>query len=88
MKFKLNKQVEKDLKKIRDKSVLIDFKKFLEKINEVSTVYELNQVNKIKGEKKYFRYRFGDYRVGFKLEGNEILILKLAHRKEIYRYFP
>jgi mRNA-degrading endonuclease RelE of RelBE toxin-antitoxin system len=41
---------------------LIGFKEFLEKINEASTVYELNQVKKIKGEKKYFRYKFGDYR--------------------------
>ena len=88
MKFKLNKQVEKDLRKIGDKSVLMGFKEFLEEIKKASKVYDLNQVKKIKGGKNYYRYKYGDYRVGFKLEDNEIIILKLAHRREIYRYFP
>jgi len=33
MKFKLNRQVEKDLRKINDKVVLTRFKEFLEDIN-------------------------------------------------------
>lgn len=88
MKFRLNRQVEKDLKKIKDKIVLIQFRKFLEKIKQVSSLEELENIKKIKGERKYYRYRFGDYRAGFKFEDSEILILKVAHRKDIYRYFP
>jgi mRNA interferase RelE/StbE len=32
-----------------------------------------------------YRYRFGDYRVIYTISKNEILILRIGHRKEIYR---
>lgn len=32
-----------------------------------------------------FRYRFGDYRVIYTIVKNEILILRIGHRREIYR---
>jgi len=32
-----------------------------------------------------FRFRIGDYRVVFDLEGEEIVVLRVGHRREIYR---
>jgi mRNA interferase RelE/StbE len=32
-----------------------------------------------------YRFRIGDYRVIFDLEGDEIVILRVGHRREIYR---
>jgi mRNA interferase RelE/StbE len=32
-----------------------------------------------------YRFRIGDYRVVFDIEGNEIVVLRVGHRKEIYR---
>lgn len=32
-----------------------------------------------------FRFRVGDYRVIFDVEGDKIVILTLGHRREIYR---
>jgi mRNA interferase RelE/StbE len=32
-----------------------------------------------------YRFRIGDYRVIFDIEGNEIVVLRVGHRKEIYR---
>jgi mRNA-degrading endonuclease RelE of RelBE toxin-antitoxin system len=86
--FRLNRQVEKDLKKISDKNLLIQFKKLLQELKRVPSIHELTGIKKMKGERNYYRYRVGDYRVGFKIEDNEVLILKVAHRKEIYRNFP
>lgn len=31
-----------------------------------------------------YRFRIGDYRVIFDIEGNEIVILRVGHRKDIY----
>ena len=31
-----------------------------------------------------YRFRIGDYRVVFDLEGNEIVVLRVGHRREIY----
>ncbi len=32
-----------------------------------------------------WRFRIGDYRVLFDVEGNKIIVLKLGHRKDIYK---
>lgn len=32
-----------------------------------------------------YRFRIGDYRVIFDMEGNEIVVLRIGHRSEIYR---
>lgn len=32
-----------------------------------------------------YRFRIGDYRVIFDIEGHDIVILRIGHRKEIYR---
>ena len=32
-----------------------------------------------------YRFRIGDYRVIFDTEGNEIVILRVGHRRDIYR---
>ncbi len=33
-----------------------------------------------------YRYRVGDYRVIFDLDGDTIVVLRVGHRREIYRY--
>jgi len=32
-----------------------------------------------------YRFRVGDYRVIFDLEGDEVVVLRVGHRREIYR---
>ncbi len=32
-----------------------------------------------------YRFRIGDYRVIFDMEGNDIVVLRVGHRKEIYK---
>lgn len=32
-----------------------------------------------------YRFRIGDYRVIFDIEGNDIVVLRTGHRKEIYK---
>jgi len=35
--------------------------------------------------KGYWKLRVGEYRVVFKISGNDILILGIVHRKDVYR---
>jgi mRNA interferase RelE/StbE len=32
-----------------------------------------------------YRFRIGDYRVIFDIEGNEIVVLRVGHRRDIYK---
>ena len=36
----------------------------------------------------YYRIRIGDYRIGIKGEGDVIVLMRVMHRKDIYRVFP
>lgn len=38
--------------------------------------------------KGYWKMRVGDYRIVFKIYGNEILILAILHRKTVYESIP
>jgi mRNA interferase RelE/StbE len=43
----------------------------------------------MQGFQTYYRVRLGDFRLGFELiETDTILLIMVAHRREIYRYFP
>jgi mRNA interferase RelE/StbE len=33
----------------------------------------------------HFRLRVGDYRIIYRIEGNHVLIVRVAHRREAYR---
>lgn len=75
--------VEQDLKKL-DK-VLI--RKILKKIEEYLAQDPKNLGKELKGDfLGYWRYRWGDYRVVYKISDKEVLILvlRIAHRKEVY----
>lgn len=50
--------------------------------------FKLYKVKPIKGFKNYFRIKIGDYRIGFKMIGNNIEFMRVKHRKDIYKFFP
>ena len=60
----------------------------LEEAAAAAGLDELGQCVKITGYDHYYRKRFGDYRVGFKVEGDVLTFYRVLHRREIYRYFP
>jgi mRNA interferase RelE/StbE len=76
-------QVEDDLKKL-DKSVV---KKIFARIETYLAQDPKGLGKSLKGEfQGFWRYRWGDYRVIYKISEREILIviLRISHRKEVY----
>jgi len=73
--------VKKDLKKISKP----DQANILDRIEKTLSI-KAAHFPKLKGEFKSLRkFRIGDYRVIYSLSGEDVLILKIAHRKEVYR---
>jgi mRNA interferase RelE/StbE len=75
--------VEEDLKKL-DKSTV---KKILNRIETYLSQDPKGLGKPLKGEfQGYWRYRWGDYRVIYKISEQEILIiiLRISHRKDVY----
>ena len=45
-------------------------------------------LKKLKGAKNFYRVRMGSYRLGMIIKGEEVTLIRLLHRKDIYKFFP
>lgn len=88
MNVEFRKTFEKDLKKIQDKSLLDKIKAAINTLENATSLDEITNLKKLKGNEGYFRVRIGDYRLGLFLDGETILFVRIIHRREFYRYFP
>lgn len=87
---------------IADKSFAKDFKKLPPPVkNELSRLYDafsleqnksviisMPQVKSMETSKGFYRYRLGDYRIGFYFTVQVLQLSRILHRKEIYKFFP
>lgn len=91
MKIILRKTFLKDIQKVSEPQKS-QVKLFLEELYASPSISESSHsIMKLKGEKKkgdFFRIRFGEYRLGYEKKEDGIIIYRILHRKEIYRYFP
>ena len=71
----------KDIKKL-DVVAKKRLKQRLEKFATNPKKYSVKLVNSRIGD---YRFRVGNYRIIFDMRVDEIIILRIAHRKEIYR---
>jgi mRNA interferase RelE/StbE len=54
-----------------------------------SSLERIGTVERMQGHKGFYKVRFGDYRVGLRVEtGGSVEVMVVAHRREIYRLFP
>ena len=64
------------------------YKICFEDILKIDDLSEIRNLKKIKGYDHYYRIRRGDYRIGFKFDGNRIIFMRVLRRDSIYSYFP
>lgn len=83
MKYELiyTQRAERDIKKL-DFKIKDRIGKTLLRFKEEPLRFAEKLSDPILGE---FRFRIGDYRVIFDIYGNEIIILRVGHRREIYK---
>ncbi|MEW5691720.1 MAG: type II toxin-antitoxin system RelE/ParE family toxin [Candidatus Hydrogenedentota bacterium] len=84
MVYKINykKSVTKDLDKIDKRQC----RRLLNKIEKELSLYPRKGKELVGDFKGLFSYRIGDYRIIYSIiSNNEILILRVAHGKEVYK---
>ena len=64
-----------------------DQKRIADKIDDLSENLPDPATTKMKGDNPFHRIRVGDYRIIYEIHGHILLIviLKIGHRKEVYR---
>ena len=79
----------KDLAKLKRTNVYAKIKNLcFDKLPIYEDTKSIKDLKKIEGYSRYFRINVGDYRIGLKIEGEAITVMRVLHRKEIYRFFP
>lgn len=86
MKFLIDRSFERDAKKL-PREVRRDLSSWLAQISEAESLNQL-PVTKLSGSTSAYRLRIGNYRIGFYLEGDTLILSRVLDRKEIYKYFP
>jgi mRNA interferase RelE/StbE len=81
------KSIDKDSKKL-PKHIKRDLEQLVLKFIEADALKEISGIKKLKGHPNAFRVRIKNYRLGFFAEGDSLVLSRILHRKEIYRYFP
>lgn len=88
MDVEFRKTFKKDLLKIRDSKLYERIESLIVAIEEAEALSEISHVTKLKDAESYYRVRVGDYRVGFKLDDGVVSLVRVQHRKDIYKNFP
>ncbi|MBK9477475.1 MAG: type II toxin-antitoxin system RelE/ParE family toxin [Bacteroidetes bacterium] len=84
-----DKSFEKSIDRLKDKTLFPKIEKFIASLESVKALSELSNVKKLSGFKTYYRFRLGDYRIGFeKLNENTVRLIIICRRKDIYKVFP
>jgi mRNA interferase RelE/StbE len=75
------RRAERDIKKLEPK-VKVRIGEALLRYSEEPLRFSEKLSAPLLGE---YRFRIGDYRVIFDIKGSEIIVLRVGHRREIYR---
>lgn len=86
MKFLIDRSFERDAKKL-PREVRRDLSSWLATISKAESLSQL-PVTKLSGSTSAYRFRMGNYRIGFYLDGDTLILSRVLDRKEIYKYFP
>ena len=67
-----------------------DRKRIIEKIDSLSVNFPNPDTTKMKGNNPFHKVRTGDYRIIYEVQDEVlvILVVKIGHRKDIYRNLP
>jgi len=87
--IEFDKSFEKSLEKLKNKSLFTKIEKTIIEFENAKSISELSNIKKLSGYKLYYRVRIGEYRIGFeKISDNRFRFILIAHRKDLYNFFP
>ncbi|HEX5719496.1 MAG TPA: type II toxin-antitoxin system RelE/ParE family toxin, partial [Thermoanaerobaculia bacterium] len=78
----------RDLKRIRDKDLRERVRQVIEGLERSLSLDTVPHLKKLQGKGGFFRIRVGDLRLGLRVEGDKVTLMRILDRKEIYRHFP
>ena len=78
----------RDLKKLRDLSLVEDVQKVIGQVKIDTSPQEIKGLKKLSGTVDAYRIRVGDHRIGVYIRQETVVIARCLHRRDFYRFFP
>ena len=89
MELRFTKTFLKDLAKVQPTKIRKQIEEFIfEKMPLSLSLESLGLAEKMTGYENFYKIRFGDYRIGLNKTSTHIELIRVLHRKEIYKVFP
>ena len=88
MRTEFLKHFYKSVEKLRSEEVKNDVADSIENVESALKISDIQNLKKLKGFKKSYRIKIGDYRIGIFIDGDVVQFATVEHRKDIYKYFP
>jgi len=88
MQSKFRERFNKDISKITDAKVISEIQMLFVNVDNAKIVADIKNIKKLKGNKKAYRIRVGDYRCGVYIINGIVEFTRFLHRKDIYKSFP
>jgi mRNA interferase RelE/StbE len=88
MKIQFKASFQKRLRKIKGQKIKSEILDVITNVENAENLQQIRNLRKIKGYADFYRIRSGDYRIGLKIDGSEVIFVVIEHRSNIYRIFP
>ena len=88
MNIAFRKSFARDLKKIKDRTLLERVQEVVEEVEAAGELQEINNLKKLSGTVDCYRVRIGEYRIGIVIDGDTVEFVRCLPRRDLYRYFP
>lgn len=88
MEVRFKASFKRDIKRIQDRSILNGISQAIDSVKAADSLSAVNNLSKLKGYQDSYRMRVGTYRLGLKVDDNEVIFVRALPRKDIYRFFP
>ena len=82
MKIEYRKKFLKELSKIHVKERLRIESFVFEDLPKADSIFELGNIEQMKGYPSCYKIRFGQYRIGLKVEDDLVILERALHRKD------
>ena len=76
------------IRKINNHVLLNNIEQIILSVENAATAKDIPELKKLKGYKKFYRIKLGDYRIGVSIENDTVTLIICMHRKDIYKFFP
>jgi len=88
MKIEITRKFQKQLNSCNNQLIRNKVRIMLEKAALVENMSGFSNLKKLRGYKRNYRIRMGDYRVGLIIDDDLVIFAAFDHRSDIYKYFP